>query len=218
MASSEAKNPSPGGIACRWISVGGRSSHPGEPECRRCRARPARRPRPSRRPRPRSAGSRPDVDRTRRAGVPGRDRCRGRGSVTQGLPEPGRRSEVGQRRERRHEEAASATPRSSRSATTASRRVREGDSASARAAINAPPSRSGRRPQVSLNRPANGRRTSAVIANAPNASPAPASFEPSGPVTQSGRRRPPPRRGEVGEVGEDEPDERAVSSRPSRSA
>ena len=57
------------------------------------------------------------------------------------------------------------------------------DRVMATAQSTAPPNSSGRRPQESDNRPAKGRNTSAETAKTPNASPAPAGSEPTGPVT-----------------------------------
>ena len=82
--------------------------------------------------------------------------------------------------------AASATPSSRRSTTTTASDPASAVSPTPSAHSSAPASITGRRPTRSDQRPTKGRQTSAVIANDPTASPAPASSEPIGPVTNSG--------------------------------
>jgi hypothetical protein len=71
-------------------------------------------------------------------------------------------------------------------ATTAPRESVSGSNTMPSPATRAPNSISGSRPRTSDNRPAKGRKSNAVIPNAPKARPAPASSAPMGPVVYRG--------------------------------
>ncbi len=92
--------------------------------------------------------------------------------VAQRLADPARRRQVGERGDRRDEERRLGDAEDQPESDDRRAKSRPRGQHMATAQSSAPPTSSGRRPCVSLSRPANGRSTSAETANAPNASPA----------------------------------------------
>ena len=188
MATMEARKPRAGGIALRWISRAGPSASDrgarvspipctiSRGEQRQSRRRRTRRRVKLDRPHQQLAEGRAE----------GEAEVEAEGVVAERLAHPARRREVGERGEGRDEEGGLRDAEHQAEGDDRGRVSTNAVSSMATAHSSAPPRSSGRRPQVSESRPANGRRTRAETANAPKASPAPAVSEPTGPVTYSG--------------------------------